>query len=409
VIDVSHGPHYIEQRSLRRSSGSFGRAKAGARSPTPAVRDRQPTHPQNARARRPHRFYNAADMKRAAFFLVVVLTIALAGCAGGRSGSPTSPSSPAQPSPGGPPAGGAASTTVRLTDGVAGAPMCDVTPTVGIRTMASSDEEGAAILWADRAGEYAVAFAGSAVTTRTTSMKIPGPATSVSLIPAAFDLAAFNEMFRPSQKLQRWTSPPPLVVITRVLQYEGNYANDPVVLSDQMPDADREGLVANLSDGFVALTDRQLGRFSSVVVESPAVGSRVNVMRTGAIVVARCKGLTAGSSYWGYGRWAAAPSGAVVGGNMMIDADFDGPASPYAQFRRCLRIHELGHALGYNHVTVRQSVMNAAARLEPNGWDLQAVHIAFLRPPGNTAPDNDPSPFSLNVRTGALVWSPPLF
>ena len=50
--------------------------------------------------------------------------------------------------------------------------------------------------------------------------------------------------------------------------------------------------------------------------------------------------------------------------------------------------------------------MNAAARLEPNGWELQAVHIAFLRPPGNTAPDTDSSPFSLNARTGALVWSP---
>lgn len=287
--------------------------------------------------------------------------------------------------------------------------MCDVMPMVGTRTMPLSDEEGAAILWADRAGEYGVTFAGAAVTTRTTSLKIPGPATQVSLIPAAFDLAAFNEMFRPSQKLQRWTSAPPLVVIARVLQYEGNYANDPVVLADQMPDADREGLVADLADGFLTLTDRQLGGFSSVIVESPAVGSRVSVMRSGAIVVARCKGLTAGSTYWGYGRWATSSGGAVVGGNLMIDADFDGQASPYAKYHRCLRIHELGHAIGYNHVTVRPSVMNAAARLEPNGWDLQAVHIAFLRPPGNTAPDSDPSPFSLNARTGALVWSPPVF
>jgi hypothetical protein len=224
-------------------------------------------------------------------------------------------------------------------------------------------------------------------------------------------MTAFNEMFRPSQRLQRWTSAPRLVILTRAVQYEGNFANDPVVLDEQMSDADRAQMQQDISDGFTMLTDRQLGGFSSVTFESPAPGSRVNVMRTGAVLVARSMGLTTGTPehYWGYGRWATMSDGTVVGGNVMVDYDFDCPTGRYPQYRRCLRIHELGHALGYNHVTARQSVMNSAARLEPNSWDAQAVRIAFLRPPGNTAPDNDPATFSANVRTGAVTWSPPIF
>jgi hypothetical protein len=195
------------------------------------------------------------------------------------------------------------------------------------------------------------------------------------------------------------------------VQYEGNFANNPVVVDEQMSDAELAQLQQDLIDGFLMLTDRQLGGFSSVTFESPPVGSRVNVMRTGAILVARSTGLMAGTPehYWGYGRWATTSDGTVVGGNVMVDYDFDCPTSQYPQYRRCLRIHELGHALGYSHVTARQSVMNSSARLEPNTWDAQAVHIAFLRPPGNTAPDNDPAAFSLNVRTGAVTWSRPIF
>jgi hypothetical protein len=300
---------------------------------------------------------------------------------------------------------------VRLSDVNGSGPVAGVTATVNSRAMAASDAAGYALLWSDQAGQYGVTFTGSAVVTRTTSLKIPAAETPITLIPASFDMAAFNEMFRPSQRLQRWTSAPALVILTRAVQYEGNYANNPVVLDEEMSDAEREQMLRDISDGFGLLTDRQMGTFANVTFESPAPGSRVNVMRTGAILISRSKGLTEGTPehYWGYGRWATTSSGVVVGGNVMVDYDFDCPTSSYPQYRRCLRIHELGHALGYNHVTVRQSVMNSAARLEPNSWDLQAVRIAFLRPPGNTAPDNDPAAFSLNVRTGAVTWSPPIF
>jgi hypothetical protein len=90
----------------------------------------------------------------------------------------------------------------------------------------------------------------------------------------------------------------------------------------------------------------------------------------------------------------------------MIDADFDRSNGPY---RRALRSHELGHALGYNHVTARSSVMNADARTEPNDFDRTASRVAFERTPGNRSPDNDPTSYMANVSAASLpTWGPPI-
>ncbi len=52
--------------------------------------------------------------------------------------------------------------------------------------------------------------------------------------------------------------------------------------------------------------------------------------------------------------------------------------------------------------------MNSAARIEPNAFDLDACRIGFARPPGNRAPDADPSSASLNLRSLPLTWSAPI-
>jgi predicted Zn-dependent protease len=47
--------------------------------------------------------------------------------------------------------------------------------------------------------------------------------------------------------------------------------------------------------------------------------------------------------------------------------------------RRLLRIHELGHALGYNHVKSRRSIMNPTLGSEPTDFDRRAAMVAFRR------------------------------
>jgi hypothetical protein len=114
--------------------------------------------------------------------------------------------------------------------------------------------------------------------------------------------------------------------------------------------------------------------------------------------------LTSATGFWGYGRWQQTPDGTVTGGLVMLDREFEESGSP---FRRALRAHELGHALGYQHVAARTSVMNPAAREEPNASDRAASHVAFQRVPGNRSPDIDPDTASLN-RRGRPYWSAPI-
>ncbi len=348
-------------------------------------------------------------MQRFASLLAITLTIAMSAC-GGSPGSPTAPtSSPPVVSAHVPP-GAVASAEVRLVDAIAGTPAVGIAVTLSSRAMPVSDGDGCSTLSADRSGRYGVMFSGGGVVTRTTLLTIPAPEMELSLIPAAFALSPFDEMFRSRNGgLGRWNTAPQLVIVGRELQFDPSYPSALKVLAGSVTDRERDDLISDLSYGFGILTDQRLGGFPSVTTESPATGASSNIQRSGAIVVARSRGLAAATGYWGLGQWATAGDGQVVAGYMLLDAEFDGPSCAYPQFRRSLRIHELGHALGYGHVTRLQSVMNADARLEPTPWDLQAVHIAFQRVPGNTTPDNDPSSFSVNVRTGAITWGPPIF
>jgi hypothetical protein len=72
-----------------------------------------------------------------------------------------------------------------------------------------------------------------------------------------------------------------------------------------------------------------------------------------------------------------------------------------------LRIHELGHALGYQHVTTRTSIMNPAIGPDPTEFDRGGALIAFQRPVGNQAPDVDPTTTTVAAVTGEVRWSPP--
>ncbi|HKW01512.1 MAG TPA: hypothetical protein VJN96_16925 [Vicinamibacterales bacterium] len=249
-----------------------------------------------------------------------------------------------------------------------------------------------------------VVFTGPGIVERRTNVRVPGAAISVSLISSGFDLNAFNQMFRSSSSLLRWTTAPPLLIETRALQFTTVGAPDQVALSDQMTDGEVAQLADDLTWALPQMTGGTFPAFASVSRQTSAEGATVHILNAGVITVTRVVGLNATAGFWGYSRWLFQPDGTVTGGMITLDRDFERSSSP---FRRSLRSHELGHALGYNHVSSRPSVMNPAATIEPNTFDLDACRIAFARAPGNRPPDADPSNASLN-RVGAAIWSAPI-
>jgi predicted Zn-dependent protease len=57
----------------------------------------------------------------------------------------------------------------------------------------------------------------------------------------------------------------------------------------------------------------------------------------------------------------------------MLDEEYDRTT----QQPRLLRMHELGHALGFNHVDSLRSVMNPTVGMEPTDLDRRTARIAF--------------------------------
>jgi len=247
-------------------------------------------------------------------------------------------------------------------------------------------------------------FSGPGVVERHTHLRVPGPDAEVSLIPAGFDLTAFDQMFR-GPFLRRWTSQPPLLVEQRVLQFTDVNMTSGTAVADVLSGDESDGLIDDFGWALPQMTGNRFGGFDGVDRQTAAVGESVRLLNSGVITVAWVKGLTTATGYWGYGRWLNEGDGTVVGGLIMLDVDFQRSGS---SFVRSLRTHELGHALGYDHVTARPSVMNAAARLEPLPFDLDACAIAFERTPGNRSPDIDADVVSLNRIRGGARWGPPI-
>lgn len=269
---------------------------------------------------------------------------------------------------------------------------------------APTDSTGAFTVVAAQPMTYDVVFSGPAVVERHTTLAVPTSNAIVPLIPSNFDLQAFDEMFR-TPFLRRWQTAPPLHLELRTLQFSTTGASEATAVEDDLSSAKAAVLLSDLSWALPRLTGGTFGSFATVTQADSAPGTSVTILNPGWITVCRIAGLTAATGYWGYARWLSTDDGTVTGGLVMIDRDFDESGSSFA---RSLRAHELGHALGYDHVTVRPSVMNADARTEPNGFDLDAAKVAFDRPPGNRSPDVDPEPTSRPSRSRASSWSQPM-
>ena len=326
-------------------------------------------------------------MRRTLIALGIVLS--LTGCGGG---SPTEPSA----------AGGVSSLlqgqTVNVVDGAA---MPNLSVRVGNRYPVTSDNSGHFEVDMGDLAKYRVIIDGGSVVERETRMAANGARTRVSMIPSTFDLRAFDEMFRTSNaQLQRWTSRPGLVILATVMDYRNSSDQTYNSTGEQLTDDEVAQLTAHLTEGLALLTGNAYTTFASVEIERPSSGTRVNTLRAGQIVVGRYTGITSLAKTIGYGMWSEQPDGSIVGGAMYLDRGFDRDDTR----RRLLRIHELGHALGYQHVESRTSIMNPSVGPEPTEFDRQGAMVAFARPAGNKSPDVDPAATVLSASSGGGRW-----
>jgi hypothetical protein len=353
--------------------------------------------------------------------LAAALAIAM-GCGGSTPTAPTVPPPTATPAPppapapapeptpppppAPPPAPPRVFVTGRIVDALSGNPQGNLQ--VGI------DGVGTAVT--DTSGEFSIEapasfsdvtpirFLGPNIFTRTSRVKIPGAPLALSTMQIGFDLTAFDQMYRHSGALTRWVEAPRLVLQRRVLQYSESGGVSYTATSELMTDAQASELVSTLVSALPVLTGGRFSAFANQSSETANAGDSVTMTRIGDIYVAQFKGLAAGGAA-GRGSWSTDSRSAVRGGYIMLDRDLDISSAR----RGSTRAHELGHALGYNHVTARESVMNPTA-VELNGWDRDSSKVAFLREPGNRSPDNDPSWFAANpmagVAGGHVVWSP---
>jgi hypothetical protein len=170
----------------------------------------------------------------------------------------------------------------------------------------------------------------------------------------------------------RWDRLPELVVLTSVLQYEKGRGTEYRATAQQLSDEEATLLVADLTNALGVLTDNAFQAFATIRRESVAAGDVVNVMRPGQIVVARYNGVRDQLATIGFGGRSTRGS-TIRAGSIILDNDFDRGN----ETRRLLRMHELGHALGYNHVVSRPSIMNPRIGPEPTPFDRTAARIAF--------------------------------
>lgn len=138
----------------------------------------------------------------------------------------------------------------------------------------------------------ALRFSGASIVSRDTFLRVPGADVTVSVIPAGFDLVAFDQMARqPATK--RWMSPPSLFIERRVLQYSDLGASTLRASADVRTDGAVDALVGDLTEALPELTGGVIGRFAGVTGRTAPPDSDVSIAISGQISVFWVEGLLA--------------------------------------------------------------------------------------------------------------------
>jgi len=332
---------------------------------------------------------------------LVVLLLTIAAC----GQHPTAPSAAfdAAAVPGGATASGTASPldvralTGRATNALTGAGASGVTIRIAEVGDLVADADGNFSLQTEAPdGRYRLTASGAGVVERQTSLVFPGLPVTLPLIPTGFHAQAFDQFARSYGQpdvLERWLEAPALVVEMSLLDRAASLdaAGLPldtlIASAEQQSEAAVNDLVAQLTRALPLLTGGQFTAFSVVSMQTTAAGAAVESLNRGAITVARYP--RGGGQCRGFGQVAPNAEHVVVAGRIGLEVCTDALAGPVAA-------HELGHALGYGHVSAMSSVMTAIVTVDVTEFDRQAAAIAYQRAPGNRAPDVDPETFTVN-------------
>jgi hypothetical protein len=193
---------------------------------------------------------------------------------------------------------------------------------------------------------------------------------------AASNAAALRELLEGAKgRREAWAAAPSLVIVASVMDYaNGDLMNGYSATAEQLTEQERGALVADLTQALGELTGGQIKSFAEVRVESAPSGQTVKMLRAGQIVAARYRGVQSKTGSLGFGgrmtRGTQITAAAVI-----IDRDADRDQKQ----QRVLRTHELGHALGYNHVESRPSIMNPRAGAGLTDFDREALKAAYLK------------------------------
>jgi hypothetical protein len=168
-------------------------------------------------------------------------------------------------------------------------------------------------------------------------------------------------------------SAPDLVIETSVMDYaSGDLTSGFEAVDEQLTAAEVAQLRTDLTSALSELTAGTLQAFRSISFERAKPGRVVRVLRPGQIVVGRFRGVQKNTGNLGYGG-RMTRGGTIIEAAVVLDAAFDRESRD----RLLLRTHELGHALGLNHVESQPSVMNPHVGTSLTDFDRRAIRQAF--------------------------------
>jgi len=214
----------------------------------------------------------------------------------------------------------------------------------------------------------------------TTAASLPLREDGAPVVPRAESNEDLQEALRGvAGRATRWAEAPSLLVLTSVMEYQSGTRTEYQATADRLSDEETKALIVDLTAALAVLTGNTFTNFADVRLESPAAGTTASVMRPGQIVVGRYRGVRDQLKTIGVGgRYRR--GGAIKAGTVFLDADYDQMSSK----RALLRTHELGHALGYDHVDSRPSIMNPRIGAEITEYDRRAAVVAFREESAST-------------------------